>query len=112
MSKKIEIDYENKHYTLEYNRTAIKYMESQGFSLNEIVDKSMTMTEIAFIAAFIKNHKQVTGVEAADIFYHLPNKNELRDALLEMYAETYTSLLDATNESGDDDGKKASWKMS
>ncbi len=112
MSKKIEIDYENQHYVLEYNRTAIRYMESQGFSLNDIINKSMTMTEIAFLAAFIKNHKQVKGAEATNIFYHIPDKNELRDALIEMYAETYTSLLDATDENGDNDGKKASWKMS
>ena len=43
MNKKIEFDYENKHYTLEYNRTSIAFIEKQGFSISELSDKPMVM---------------------------------------------------------------------
>ena len=43
MNKKIEFDYEGKHYTLEYNRNAVALIERQGFCIDELVKKPMSM---------------------------------------------------------------------
>jgi len=59
MSKKIEFEYEDKKYILEYNRDAIKIMEKQGFDLNSFTEKPMLMLDIAFQGAFIKNHRTI-----------------------------------------------------
>ena len=56
MSLKIEFNYEDKDYVLEYNREAIKYMEQRGFSLDKFTDAPASMMDIAFEALFLKNH--------------------------------------------------------
>lgn len=54
MSTKLELDYDGEHYVLEYNREAIKLMESNGFKIDEYATKPMTMVEMAFQFAFFK----------------------------------------------------------
>jgi len=109
MNKKLEFDYDGTHYTLEYNREAIKYMESQGFVLSQFQDKFNTMLDIAFVAAFLKNHKRVNGKLVEEIYSHIHDKVALSQSLIEMYAETYNSMLDDTDAT--DDTKNIEWKM-
>ena len=56
---KIVLNHENQEYELEFNRQSVKLMESQGFVLDEITSKPMTMIPLLFSGAFIKNCKGV-----------------------------------------------------
>ena len=49
MNKKIEFDYEGKHYTLEYNRNSVALMERQGFVVDEFAKKPMIMLPLSLI---------------------------------------------------------------
>lgn len=111
MSTKLEFDYENEHYVLEYNREAIKLMEKSGFVLDEYTAKPMTMVEMAFQFAFYKNHPK-TKLETIDkIFNGMKNKQALNNQLLIMIDEAYSVLWDEKSESSEDDGKNIEWKI-
>lgn len=95
---KIVLNYENKEYELEFNRQSVKLMESQGFVLDEITSKPMTMIPLLFSGAFIKNCKGTKRSVIDDIFDSIADKTGLMQALMEMYAETLSTLTDDVGE--------------
>ena len=92
---KITLTHNDKEYTLEYSRQSVKTMEQQGFVLDEISSKPMTMIPLMFQGAFIKNHKGI------------PNRSELLEALMEMYADTLSTLMDDSPE----DSGNVTWSL-
>ena len=95
---KIVLEYEKKEYVLEYNRQSVKTMESQGFDLNEITSKPMTMIPMLFSGAFIKNCKGTKRAVIDAIYDGIGNKTELMNALIEMYSDTLSTLTDDSAE--------------
>ena len=91
---KITITFDKTEYTLEYNRQSVKTMEAQGFVLDELTSKPMTMIPMLFAGAFIKNHRGLKRAVIDDIFDHINDKTGLMEALMELYAETLSSLTD------------------
>ena len=91
---KINLTYGKTEYTLEYSRQSVKTMESQGFVLEELTAKPMTMIPMLFSGAFIKNHRGMKRNLIDEIFDNIENKTGLMEALMEMYAETLSSLTD------------------
>lgn len=102
---KINLTYEKNEYILEYNRQSVKTMESQGFVLEELTTKPMTMIPLLFNGAFIKNHRGIKRNLMDEIFEEIGDKTALMEALMEMYAETLGSLTDSTGEGN------ATWAM-
>ena len=96
---KIVLNYEKKEYVLEYNRQSVKQMEGQGFVLDEIASKPMTMIPMLFSGAFIKNCKGTKRTVIDAIYDGITDKTALMEALMEMYAETLSTLTD-NNEEG------------
>ena len=92
MNKKIEFDYEGKHYTLEYNRNSVALMERQGFCIEEFTKKPMLMLPLAFEGLFYKNHKMVSREIIEKIYDKMKSKDTLIKTIAEMLSETYTSL--------------------
>ncbi len=95
---KIVLNYENKEYVLEYNRQSVKTMEGQGFVLDEIATKPMTMIPMLFSGAFIKNCKGTKRAVIDEMFDGISDKSALMEALVTMYAETLSTLTDDSNE--------------
>ena len=94
---KISFTYGKTEYSLEYSRQSVKTMESQGFVLEELTTKPVNMIPLLFAGAFIKNHSGKGGVKRKvvdEIFDNLENKTDLLEALMEMYAETLSSLTE------------------
>ena len=102
---KINLTYNKKDYILEYNRQSVKTMESQGFVLEDLTAKPMTMIPLLFQGAFIKNHRGIKRNLMDEIFEEIGDKTALMEALMEMYAETLTSLTDDNGEGN------ATWAM-
>ena len=102
---KISLTYEKKDYILEYNRQSVKTMESQGFVLEELTAKPVTMIPLLFQGAFIKNHRGIKRNLMDEIFEEIGDKTALLEALMEMYAETLGSLTDGNGEGN------AQWAM-
>ena len=102
---KINLTYNKKDYILEYNRQSVKTMESQGFVLEDLTAKPMTMIPLLFQGAFIKNHRGIKRNLMDEIFEEIGDKTALMEALMEMYAETLGALTDGNGEGN------ATWAM-
>ena len=102
---KIVLTHENKEYELEFNRQSVKMMESQGFVLDELTSKPMTMIPLLFNGAFIKNHRGIKRNLMDEIFEEIGDKTALMEALMEMYAETLSTLTEGSGEGN------ATWAM-
>ena len=98
---KIVLTHNNKEYELEYNRQSVRTMESQGFVLDEITTRPVTMIPLLFSGAFIKNHRGSNAVKRAvidEIYDGISDKTGLVRALMEMYMETVNTLTDDSAE--------------
>ena len=91
---KIVLTHENKEYVLEFNRNTVRQMEGQGFVLDEITSKPVTMIPMLFEGAFIKNCRGTKRKTISDIYDGITDKTGLLEALMEMYAETLSTLTD------------------
>lgn len=113
MSTKINITYNNQDYVLEYSRNSVKAMEQQGFILDQLGDKPMTMVPLLVHGAFMKHNKGMKRALIDEIYDHIVDKlgdgeNGFIHALLEMYAETVNTL---TENNPVDEGNMAVWKV-
>lgn len=97
---KITLTYKNKEYTLEFTRQSVKTMEQQGFVLDELSSKPMTMIPMLFSGAFIRNHKGIKRALIDEIYEEISDKSGFMEALMELYAETLSTLMDDKEESG------------
>lgn len=95
---KIVLTHEKKEYVLEYNRQSVKMMEGQGFVLEQLATKPMTMIPLLFQGAFLKNCKGIKRTLIDEIYEGIGNKTGLMEALMEMYAETLEVLTDDNTE--------------
>ncbi len=95
---KIAITYEKNTYELEYNRNAVQMMERQGFNIDTLTTQPVTMIPILFYGAFSKNHTGIKRNLVDKIYDSLSNKQGLIGALVEMYAETVSTLMEGSPE--------------
>jgi hypothetical protein len=107
MAQKIEFDYENTHYILEFSRNVVRQMESTGFVITEIETKPMTRIPQLFEGAFIMHHRRERKEKVTEMFNHFTRKDELIEKLAEMYYEAMTTLIDDTEV--ENDSKKIEW---
>lgn len=106
MNKKIEFNYKGKEFILEYNRSAVAFIEQQGFVVSELAKKPMLMLPMAFSGLFFKNHKNIKQSEIDEIYDKFKDKEKLISMIAEMLNETYTSLQnDPEEEEGNIDWK-------
>lgn len=109
MNTKINLTYKGETYTLEYNRMAVKLLESSGFKLEEFLEKPMSNIELAFSGAFIKNHSKINQSVIDEIYRKTKNKKSLIVHLQKMITECYDSLLEEPEEDGDEGN--ATWEV-
>lgn len=107
MNKKIEFEDNGEKYVLEYNREAIKILESQGFNVSEMTTKPMLMLPLAFKGLFYKNHKRVKQSYVDECYDRFKDKEKLIEVIGDMLAETYDTL---TDDSGSEKGN-LEWKI-
>ena len=108
MAKRIELEgLDKKVYTLEFTRKSVKQLEARGFRNSELRDKPATLIPDFFAGAFIAHHPYVKRSVVDEIFDNLERKDEMIEALGDMYNDTLTSLI------GDDEEKQGNiaWKV-
>ena len=105
MGKQIVIPYEGNEYTLEFNRRTVKRMEESGFVID--TNKPYTMVTELFKGAFQMHHKRISPDLVEEIWDAQKKKDELLAALVGMYTEPITALMDE----GDGDDENPTWKI-
>ena len=109
MNKQITFTYDGKEYKLEFTRRTIRQMEENGFNIQLIGEKPMTMLPDFFAGAFRANHKNVKREVIDEIYTNMPNKDKLIEKLVEMYNEPLSALMDEPDENST---KKVDWMAS
>lgn len=90
----INFDYNGKHYCLEYSREAVKRMEAAGFKPGESGTTPLIELDMLWAGAFYKNHRKESSRVIEQILDKMKDKVKLLEALRNMVAETYNSLMD------------------
>lgn len=100
MAKKIKFTYNDKPYTLEYNRDSVQMLEKQGFRIDRIEAQPETMITMLFTGAFIMHHRNIVGNTKLidEMFKKFPNRGDLIARLAEMYQEPVLALFDEPEE--------------
>jgi hypothetical protein len=105
MAKQLIFNFEDKEYTLEFNRRTVAQMEKNGFIASEITEKPMSTLPALFAGAFLANHKFVKQDVIDKIYSKLTKKEDLIGKLAEMYNEPIMALV----EEPEDDKGNVNW---
>ena len=108
MAKKIVIEHEDIKYTLEFTRNSIRTMEAQGFRIDELSARPMTLLPQLFKGAFLANHRFLNQRVIDEIFDKTTHKDELFEALGEMYGDVLAAMMGTDEEANQGN---ANWTM-
>ena len=111
-SKQITINYENKEYTLEYNRAVVILMERQGFNINELDSKAVLNTSLLVRYAFFLHHRKLAEDEIFEIYDSITNRDGFVEKLIDMCSDTYVSMLNDPEDNGGETEGNATWGAS
>lgn len=89
----IKMTYNNKDYTLSFNRATVRQLEAQGFETGKVMEQPTTMIPMLFHGAFARYHKGMKRNLSDEIYDNISNKSDLLQALLEMYSDTLNDLI-------------------
>ena len=99
MSKQLNFSYNGTEYTLEYTRRTVEQMEKEGFVVDDLKNKPLTMLPTLFAGAFKAHHRFVKREVIDEIYSKMTNKADLIGKLAEMYNEPIMALIDEPAES-------------
>ena len=102
----IVFEHKGTNYTLEFSRDSVKQMERNGFDISEIGGKPYTALSALFKGAFLCHHSRVSQTIIEEIWEGLENKEDLFEALVNLYNEPIEAMMKEP-----DEGKKISWKV-
>lgn len=108
MAKTIEFTYNDEDYTLEFTRKVVRDMEAEGFSFRKMNDAPATFMPRLFEGAFRLHHRKIKKELINEIYKHIPDKQDLMEALVEMYNDAVDTLFEEPEESE----KNVQWKKS
>ena len=98
MAKTITLTYNDVNYTLEYTRRTVSQLEQQGFNINAIGEKPVTMVPMLYEGAFLAHHRMTKNDIIWKIYDEISDKEGLMAALAEMYAEPIEALFEESEE--------------
>ena len=90
----INLTYKNKEYNLTFTRLIVRQMEQQGFDLQAIDRKPMTMIPMLWEGAFLAHHPKMKRDLKDEIYKSISDKRGLIGALGELYFDTLNTLMD------------------
>lgn len=109
MAKQLIFTFEDKEYTLEFNRRTVAEMEKKGFIASEITDKPMSNLPALFAGAFLAHHRFVKQDVIDKIYSKLTKKEDLIGKLSEMYNEPIMTLVEEPEEDKGNVNWTATW---
>ena len=115
---RIEFDYGDTHYILEYTAASIKKMEADGIKFGSMGDSIFTNSEKLFFGAFQEHHPTITRKKAREIYKALSitaedEEPELDDdgKPVDGLTKVLAAMLDEAMDEMLDRGGNVSWKV-
>lgn len=103
----LKIAYNGKKYELGFTRNTVVALERNGFNIEDISSKPMTMLPMFWEGAFAAYNKGIKRSLMDEIYQNIRDKQGLIAALTELYAETLNTLMDEPEE----DKGNATWEI-
>lgn len=104
----LKVEYNGKKYELGFTRNSVVMLERNGFNIDELSVKPMTMLPMFWQGAFAAYSKGVKRALMDEIYENISDKQGLISALVELYAETLNTLTDEPDE---DNKGNATWEI-
>lgn len=98
MAKKITFEADGSKYVLEYSKKTVRALESRGFSMRDVQSKPMTCLPMLFEGAFALHHPKMTSDDIQKIFGRMNNREELFNALVDMFNAPVEGLFEDPDE--------------
>jgi hypothetical protein len=99
--KYVTLEIEGKQHVLEFNRWAIKKIESLGFSLKDADNKLVTTIELLFYGSLLKNNNFINQKTAADLLTEVLKEyksDNLLDILIDLFMCAVPVIGDSDSE--------------
>ena len=96
--RQLKLKINEKDYILEYNRDSIKWLEREGFDLNDFMRKPVTYLEMLWQSLFIKNYSNTVNPTLALRLmdsYSAEKGQAMVMKVISFAIEEYKSFLDA-----------------
>lgn len=104
----LKVEYKGKKYELGFTRNSVVMLERNGFNIDEISTKPMTMLPMFWQGAFVAYNKGIKRALVDEIFENIRGKQDLISGLVELYADTLNTLTDEPDE---DNAGNATWEI-
>lgn len=103
--RKLKLKINDKDYLLEMNRTSIKWLESNGFSIKDFEEKPVTYYDLLWQSLFISNHKDVNANLAVKLMETYEKEHNVVPVIkfaIDEYAAFMSALADTDSEKNEE----------
>lgn len=91
-------DLNGKNYSLEMNRDAIKWLEANGFAIEEFYKKPITYYDMLWMSLFIANHREVNVNLAMKLMETYEKSGKKTAKVIKFAIEEYQSFMNALSD--------------
>lgn len=92
--RKLKLKINEKDYLLEMNRSSIKWLEANGFSIVDFENKPVTYFDLIWTSLFIANHKDVNPNLAIKLMETYEQEHNVSD-VIKFAIEEYSAFMNA-----------------
>lgn len=93
--RKLKLKIKDKDYTLEMNRDSIKWLEMNGFSIEEFDKKPITYYDMLWMSLFLVNHKNVNPNLAIKLMDSYKDSGKKPGKVINFAIEEYGAFMSA-----------------
>lgn len=101
----VKFTYEDKEYTLGFNRKTAEAAQRAGLDIDMITTKSLVQVPLLVYWAFQMNHPGIKKKKTDEIYSKIGDKTGLLNALLVDYASTYKDLFEDEDEKNNEESE-------
>ncbi len=93
--RKLKLKINDKDYTLEMNRDTIKWLEANGFSIEDFDKKPVTYYDLLWLSLFLANHRDVNPNLAIKLMDSYKASGKSPAKVVRFAVEEYQSFMNA-----------------
>lgn len=93
--RKLKLKINDKDYTLEMNRDTIKWLEANGFSIDDFDKKPLTYYDLLWYGLFLVNHRDVNPNLAIKLMDTYKESGKNPSKVIKFAIEEYQSFMNA-----------------
>lgn len=105
----VKFTYEDKEYTLGFNRKTAEAAQRAGLDIDELSTKPLVQVPLLVYWAFQMNHSNIKKSKTEEIYGKINDKTGLLNALATDFISTYKDLFGVDDDKSEDSENLISW---